>query len=612
MNVQQSVSTIISVSSAGFSAQMSAVQSAAGAAGQAISGLTGMLGPLTAALSAGALVGVGKQLLNIGSEFENAQNTIAGFLSALGVTSDFNNGLKMASKTMNQIIVDSAKLPGEAEQYIEVFKSGLPVVRAASGGTLKDITAFTNRFTAVMTTFGVGAEEAGIELQRMLAAGHGTAIIRSPGFRSLVTFMHQLPGQANLTAESFNKMTEAKRFQVLTDTMKMLQPMLDNASGSWEAQTGALASNVRMVGRLASAPYFEYAKKALAKINALFMDEDGNLTQFSKNLEVGGQLLSKWFISGFEKLTDILSVVGEHFQGILSIVTKLYGMKLIGGAMDIAGRAMGNLGYRAQQMMGGETGQNTSAAMASTFNIAAQRLNAFMTLLQPAGNLILDAADAFLDMWAAVGPPIQEAANEIIVPLISFARGVMLAVDVLYNRLKPTIHEFWLSVGRMVTAVGSVLGPIIRILAQAMGFMYKRVIGVLGPVIELIIKGMTQWYNWIAAFLEKIGKHLDALAPPKDVQEEGANWFDEFMKAFDSVKDAQEDADKAANAIEDAGKGTPAGPGVYQDFRGSRFDITQKFAEGYDPDRIAIAFADDVGNMGMTKIQSGFTPIFSR
>lgn len=49
-------------------------------------------------------------------------------------------------------------------------------------------------------------------------------------------------------------------------------------------------------------------------------------------------------------------------------------------------------------------------------------------------------------------------------------------------------------------------------------------------------------------------------------------------------------------------------PTFYQDFRGSRFDITQKFAEGFDPDRIAIAFANDLSNFGDQAVQSNLAP----
>ncbi len=47
------------------------------------------------------------------------------------------------------------------------------------------------------------------------------------------------------------------------------------------------------------------------------------------------------------------------------------------------------------------------------------------------------------------------------------------------------------------------------------------------------------------------------------------------------------------------------------DFRGSRFDIQQNFAEGFDPDRIAVAFSNDLSSLGERRLQSGLAPAFS-
>ena len=52
-------------------------------------------------------------------------------------------------------------------------------------------------------------------------------------------------------------------------------------------------------------------------------------------------------------------------------------------------------------------------------------------------------------------------------------------------------------------------------------------------------------------------------------------------------------------------------PPTNMDFRGSRFDIEQRFAEGFDPDRIATAFSNDLALLGERRLQSGFAPLFS-
>lgn len=47
------------------------------------------------------------------------------------------------------------------------------------------------------------------------------------------------------------------------------------------------------------------------------------------------------------------------------------------------------------------------------------------------------------------------------------------------------------------------------------------------------------------------------------------------------------------------------------DFRGSRFDIQQNFAEGFDPDRIAVAFTNDLAGVGERRLSSGLAPAFA-
>ena len=52
-------------------------------------------------------------------------------------------------------------------------------------------------------------------------------------------------------------------------------------------------------------------------------------------------------------------------------------------------------------------------------------------------------------------------------------------------------------------------------------------------------------------------------------------------------------------------------PHATQDFRYSRFDIQQRFADGFSPDRIASAFVSDLEAMASQRLSSGFAPAFS-
>jgi hypothetical protein len=53
-----------------------------------------------------------------------------------------------------------------------------------------------------------------------------------------------------------------------------------------------------------------------------------------------------------------------------------------------------------------------------------------------------------------------------------------------------------------------------------------------------------------------------------------------------------------------------AKPPVFN-FSNSRFDIRQNFAEGFDPDRIAVAFTNDLAMLGERRLQSGLAPVYA-
>jgi hypothetical protein len=56
--------------------------------------------------------------------------------------------------------------------------------------------------------------------------------------------------------------------------------------------------------------------------------------------------------------------------------------------------------------------------------------------------------------------------------------------------------------------------------------------------------------------------------------------------------------------------GTPTeGAKTQMNFPNARFDITQNFAEGFDPDRIIAAFGTDLAQLGETKVSSGLMPL---
>lgn len=246
-----------------------------------------------------------KEIASIGSTFEQNQIQIAGFLSALGQSSDFNQGLKDAQGVIQQITKDAAILPGEAQEYIDVFKAGLPFVQAAMpGGSLNDITKFTNQLTAIGKTFGLDSGLIAREFDHMLSPGKGMASLRLPLFRQLLSFMPKMANGARVTAESFNAMSAPKRLELLQQTFEKLQPMLDASASSFDAMWGAAVSAVKQLTRVATVPLFKAFKKGLDQFNAALYKADGTLTDF-------GAAIRNTFLDALQDIGQVLGVLGK-------------------------------------------------------------------------------------------------------------------------------------------------------------------------------------------------------------------------------------------------------------------------------------------------------------
>jgi hypothetical protein len=264
------------------------------------------LGTAVKAFATGYIV---KGIASIGSTFESNTTAIAAMLATLGKSEDFNAGLKDAEKTIAKITADAAKLPGTAEDYIEVFRAGLPnLIDAMPGASADEIAAFTNRMTAIGTSIlQVDPAQLGRDLQLMLGkiGGAGNQVLT---FKRLIGYLNKLPGQANLTAESFNRLSQPQRLKLLQDVLfnPNLTAGLKRAESSFDAMAGAAKSMVATLGRKATAPLFEGMKKALDALSKLFIKDDGELTD-----------LGKGFVDAVGTITGYIVRIGEAIGGLI-------------------------------------------------------------------------------------------------------------------------------------------------------------------------------------------------------------------------------------------------------------------------------------------------------
>jgi hypothetical protein len=273
-----------------------------------------------------------KEVADIGATFENNRNSIAGFLSEMGLSSDFNAGLQDASDIVNKITIDAAKWPGEAEDYIRVFKAGLPFLKDAVPGGRNGIVDFLDNFTAVVKSKNPDID-IGTIARETRELFEGRAMNKNNVFVSLLSSLKLLDGQADITDKKFNAMTQPQRVQLLQALFTKMKPQIDAAAGSFDAMWGAAVSALKQMTRVATKPLFEGMKKALDAVNAALYDSNGKLTVFGQGivdaistgtgylaqfLGVGGKLVL-WFAQtkvGAAAFKVALGLLGTALTGL--------------------------------------------------------------------------------------------------------------------------------------------------------------------------------------------------------------------------------------------------------------------------------------------------------
>lgn len=302
------------------------------------------------------------KIAEIGSTFEQNTNLIAGSLAALGFSSDFNAGLKEAEKTLQSITAAAATLPGEAEDYIQVFQAGLPYLKAGMpGANVGQITEFTNKLTAVAKSVAKGMDSAQIARESsQLLATQGRAGGHNVLWQKLLPFIMQVKGAADVTAQSFNAMTQPKRVELLAAAFAKLQPLIDAQASSFDAMWGAAVSGAKQLLRIGTEPIFKGMKVALDQMNALFVDQKGNLTElgasvtgtakkvgsFLVNVIAMGAKLVGWFASssaGATILKGSLLAVGSLIAGLASEKAALGILKLVLAFKNLKGVLTGGV-----------------------------------------------------------------------------------------------------------------------------------------------------------------------------------------------------------------------------------------------------------------------------
>lgn len=640
--IEENVTEFKALGTDSYQRAVGALGAVAMRAGSMIEGLMRQVNPLNAALASigGAYTMAG--LIEVNSAFDDTQTRMAGTLASLQIAPNFTEGLNAARVVIDNINTAAAALPGEAEDYVAVFTETLPNVGRAIGGNLEKVTNFTNRYVAVMSSLRIPVSEQAMTLNRALSAGKGSLDQQSGASRLLIQQIATLHGQQDLTIAKFNTMGQAARSGLLQQALfsSAMNDMLDYASSRWAAVIGSVQTTSSMLFRLSTARVFNGMTDALSTINSAFVDANGHLTHFGQSIVTVGSTIGSHITDAISSAASRFKAFSEDFDGFLARLQQSPAIRLL-DSLFARGQAMASALMSGGREEGGGGAQGTAVG-ASVGMLIAGPLGALAGLavgVDGVVQVLMALGQGLGQLYDAIAPAAQ-ALGGMLTPV------VLQVVDVAVGLIPIVV-----SVVEVLGVVVEALAPFVSLIVQAAGMLAGLVI----PVVRAVADGLVYWKDQIQATVSVLAGALGALtlaavalcvplsplivatgalvlAFAAAVRFFNGNKYDVATerglnpaKPVGAVSGALGKLMESLQATSTVGgksladfkvqdfKKTPgerSGNKTVQDFRNSRFTIQQSFAENFDPDRIAVAFAKDIQKIGEQRLQSGFEPLF--
>lgn len=614
-------------------------------------------------LTSSVLGNIGKVAGDLGNKIDNITATVGGFISTFGgIGAVFGFGASVASaKQYLHTIDEISTITNESANNVAGMLHALEqtgvageesrAIMVSIARKQSEIAAGSQETAKLAKQYGVNLKKGPAEVLKQIAdsvekgkmgTGEVTRLLEEAGVKAMDLFRKGPAEVQRLINEGMRKNAHINGLTL--EQYKNFDTILKKVKQAWTRIT-------TIVGI-----------KLLPKLTSLLETVEGKIDGWAEGAEKFGNFLAEHMDTAITMAKTFGKVMLANYalmkltgQGMVGNAGKLGGLgkKLFGGGpkLGVSGKVMGFdiLGKAAMggKFAKGRAGLHTGAmAIFDKIPLVGKHLSKFMM-----GGLALGPIALLLLKVAAV-------AGAFVVIYKAFQR-ILKNADGIRDRLQKLLGEMWDN----IKGIGAELQRIFSRDAPMGKFLDWVATGLL-KVIEWQLRGMNKLLHLVRVFARMVGTILDdpkkALDPIKLWQQSvaeiaqsdsakrlaklkqasnimeklesaqgnlSAKQMDQFKQAERLMKDSRFGEFGGTTSVGGASRlealrakvlaSTIAKMGpkdrvkIVQDFRGSRFDITQKFAEGFDPDRIAVAFAQDVGNLGERRLQSGLAPAFT-
>jgi hypothetical protein len=314
-----------------------------------------------------------------------------------------------------------------------------------------------------------------------------------------------------------------------------------------------------------------------------------------KNLMPAVTMILNEITSAFKAIEPITASIGrflaEHMGIVVGLAKTYLALMLAAKAANVfmPGGSMGLLD-RGKQVIGGANRMMAGKAAASG------GMDYFAA----------KAANPGIGMFASAGGPMMRILSTVVgrLGVIGLVISIVIAAFELLRRNVFGIRDMFVSVlGPLIEKMKNIAMMVFGVLGKLFEAI-KPILAILGGALLVTLLMFAWWMDKLMWVVEKVMIGLVALL-------NGVIWAINQIPGLkiDYIDMGGGTKAKVAGSGKDP-EGKPAAA-VYQDFRGSSFDINNNFPEGIDGGRVAVAFGDELAALGERRLDSGLRPLYS-
>ena len=521
------------------------------------------MGGIQTMVGVGALVTGFKKAIDITSNYEQQVLRLSSVMEGMDAVPTHQAAINTAVASYKELNKLAAALPGETQEYVTIFEKGLPGALQAGLTDVKQISDFTARFGAVMMDANHSANNVGESMHKLMTV-HPRMMQRDVVLRMLQI--------ANVSGKVFNEMTPVERFKAVDAGLNKMRGSIEAQAKSIDAMFGAVVSNAQM---------------ALV----------GGIKPVMDEIRTGMGLVNKYLEENNQEISQTVGLLGLLLIKLTKIAVVAKGVSMLGGMPML--QRIGGAGMAGVTGAAGAVSRGIGAAGAAARGVAG--VGEAMDIFSKASII-----GRVMSMFVASAP--------IIAGLVTAIAGFGLVAAIV-----GTVKELFFDIANNVNNIRNRLLNALNLLMSSISRLFPNInfsLGKLGNLLEALIYG----FSFIIESLRAAGVFVYTLITERSLDAAKAAYSTSLNEYFDALKKSINDTavkplfDVTGDASqltgrEDQYSGRDKGTEIK--FYNARFDIKQQFAEGFDPDRIAVAFANGIARMGEMKVYSQFTPAVS-